>query len=107
MIFGRQTVQLGPYTGLTYPVSEGRIEKLAELTAKTNAEIEKIHEAQEKAGKPTETPRRIEAKYRKQRAEIMIEFDTVPEETFWLSKDFPVSVLHDVYDFFLKRGQRL
>lgn len=93
MIFGRKPIQLGSYTGLTYPVSEGRCELLSSVVSEGANEMSKYENF-------TDIPRKVLGRIRRRKAEALIEFDSDIPDSFYESKDYPVSVVEDALLFF-------
>jgi hypothetical protein len=93
MIFGRKPIQLGQYTGITYPVSEGRGEVLSKIVLEGAEEFAKYENF-------TDIPRKVLGRIRRKKAEALIEFDSDVPDSFYESKDYPVSVVEDARVFF-------
>jgi hypothetical protein len=92
-IFGRKPIELGQYTGVTYPVSEARAEMLSEIVTDIAKEFAKYDNF-------TDIPRKVLGRLRRKKAEALIEFDSIVPDEFYESKDYPVSVVEDALIFF-------
>ena len=93
MEFGRKHIKVGPYAGLTYPISEGRAEAISEV-------LDQIQKEQAKYERFSDIPRNVLGDLRRRKTEALIEFDTHVPDSFYASKDFPVSVVEDALVFF-------
>lgn len=93
MLFGRKPIQVGPYSGITYEVSEGRADLLREVVLEVNEEGRKYENY-------TDIPRKVLGRMRRKKAEVLIEFDTPVPDDFYESRDYPISVVEDALAFF-------
>lgn len=93
MEFGRKYIKVGPYTGLTYEVSEGRAELLSKV-------LDDIQRETIKYEKFSDIPRTVVGDLRRRKTEALIEFTEHIPDSFYQGKDFPVSVVEDALVFF-------
>jgi hypothetical protein len=93
MDFGRKDIAVGPYTGKTWPVSEGRAEALGKI-------LDEEQKALAKYEKLSDVPRKELGKLRRSKAEALIQFDNSPPDSFFEGKDYEVSVVEDALLFF-------
>jgi hypothetical protein len=91
--FGRKYIEVGAYKGYTHIVSEGRAEALGVLLGEIATE-------QAKYDSFAKIPRKVLGDLRRRKAEMLIEFETRPPDSFFEGKDYPVSVVEDALALF-------
>lgn len=95
MNFGRYPVQLGPYAGLMKPVSEDAYEKVMEAFEYRVKEMDKPEYAE------TPPPRDVVGRVRRRIMESFVEFREAIPDSFYESKEYPISVQEDALLFFM------